>query len=56
MKRICEVCRVFYDDTYRWTYCPHDSFEMNTFVRRSDGEERVVHTVEELQEFLDETR
>jgi hypothetical protein len=23
----CEECGLNYNDTYRWTFCPHDTFE-----------------------------
>jgi hypothetical protein len=26
---LCPTCGRHYDDTYRWTYCPHDTFAAN---------------------------
>lgn len=25
----CNHCGIWYDDTYRWTFCPHDTFLAN---------------------------
>lgn len=25
----CEMCRKYFDDQFRWTYCPHDVFAAN---------------------------
>jgi hypothetical protein len=49
----CESCGLEYDDVYRWTYCPHATFEMRTVVGRR-GQTRVCRTVEELLAWLDE--
>ena len=48
MTRTCEDCGVEYDDTYRYTLCPHERFEMHCkiYVR---GEWRCCHTVEEVR-------
>jgi len=27
MRVTCEKCGLTYNDIYRWTYCPHDTFE-----------------------------
>lgn len=51
----CSECGKRYDDVYRWTYCPHEYFEMNTVVVGSDGKERVAHTVEDLRHMMKET-
>jgi len=50
----CAVCTIDYDDTYRWTFCPHERFEMWCSVVRGDGETRVCTSVAELMDFLDE--
>jgi hypothetical protein len=33
----CAPCGAAYDDEYRWTWCPHDTFVAN------DGENRFAH-------------
>lgn len=33
----CPQCRRGYDDAYRWTFCPHDTFAAN------DGENNFAH-------------
>jgi hypothetical protein len=43
----CPVCQLQYDDTYRNTICPHDSFEMHTGVTVG-GERGCAHTIDEL--------
>lgn len=57
MKRVCDECGLEYDDVYRWTYCPHDHFPMNTLVSWVDEEgvrhEHVATSVDELKEFLE---
>ena len=25
----CERCRLYFDDEFRWTYCPHHTFSAN---------------------------
>lgn len=30
----CPNCGLSYDDTYRWTYCPHEEFHMLTAASR----------------------
>jgi len=25
----CEKCSIYYNDTYRFTFCPHDAFSAN---------------------------
>ncbi len=49
----CPKCGKSYDDTYHWTYCPHDYFEMNTLVADNNGIIGVAHSVEELNAMLD---
>lgn len=34
---VCEKCKAKYDDQFRWTYCPHDTFEAN------DGQNNFAH-------------
>jgi hypothetical protein len=29
----CEICGLVYNDTYRWTNCPHDGFECSPTAR-----------------------
>lgn len=36
MMRTCETCQVTYDDTWCWTYCPHERFISNQDARRKD--------------------
>lgn len=48
----CEKCDALYDDTYRWTFCPHDRFDMATRVLRADGRERICRSINELNELL----
>jgi hypothetical protein len=52
----CEKCGVRYDDTYRFTFCPHERFEMNTTVGNSSGIVGVAHSLEELNRMLKETK
>ena len=52
----CETCQQSYDDTYRWTYCPHEAFEMHCMAVQADGTEKCCHTVESLQEWIYGTR
>ena len=48
----CRKCGKTYDDVYRWTYCPHNSFQMRTEVF-SGGEYRgVATTLEELDRLM----
>lgn len=50
--RECELCGAKYDDLYRWTYCPHDPFQMQSVTTRADGLTRTCHTIEEQDAFL----
>jgi hypothetical protein len=50
----CERCGLSYDDLYRWTYCPHETFEMHTRAVNAAGVERCCHTVEELKAHMKE--
>ena len=25
----CRECEMYYDDTFRWTFCPHEAFSAN---------------------------
>lgn len=52
MQTTCPDCGMAYDDTYRWTFCPHDAFEMHTLAVRADGQEKCCHSVEELDAWL----
>lgn len=47
MKVKCLACGQEYDDTFRNTQCPHESFEMHcgVFV---NGQQGCAHTIEEL--------
>lgn len=38
----CPDCHAVFDDTYRWTFCPHDTFAAN------DGKNNFRHHVESL--------
>lgn len=51
MNTTCNKCKTTYDDTYRWTFCPHETFEMHTKVF-IDGVERCCHSIEELNAVL----
>ena len=51
----CETCEIEYDDVYRLTYCPHESFEMRCRVV-VNGEERIATSVEQLRGWLDEKK
>lgn len=50
MKVRCARCGQEFDDTYRWTFCPHDDFDMRTLVVRPGFPDVVVTTLEELNE------
>ena len=52
--RTCDECGLHYDDTYRWTYCPHEEFEMHTTVHRQGKPDVIAHTVEELHRLMKE--
>lgn len=43
----CEKCQSTYDDVYRWTICPHDTFMAN------DGQNNFAHHPES---YLDVSR
>lgn len=45
------ACGEMYDDVYRWTYCPHDRFEMRTSVTVR-GQQVIARSVEELHRLL----
>ena len=54
MRVTCDKCGKVYDDVYRWTYCPHERFEMNTTVVDGTGQVRgVAHSVERLKELME---
>ena len=55
MEVICPTCGIEYDDTYRLTVCPHETFEMRTAVVVK-GEERVATSVEQLNAWIEEDR
>lgn len=40
----CPKCLARYDDVYRWTYCPHDTFAAN------DGQNSFAHHPESFYE------
>lgn len=48
----CPDCGVAYDNTYRWTRCPHERFEMGSTTMRADGTVRKCRTVTEQSAFL----
>jgi len=48
----CDKCGLEYDDTYRWTFCPHDTFQMDTLAVKGGGSMKRVHSIEELNTFL----
>lgn len=48
----CTECNMIYDDVYSITYCPHNAFQMNTTVIKSNGDSKICTTVEELDEFI----
>lgn len=48
--RRCDDCGDEYDDLYRWTYCPHERFDMRTTVIGPDGAVGVATSIEELDE------
>mgnify|MGYP001575200301 FL=1 len=50
----CGSCRIAYDDVYRFTFCPHERFEMQCMVVRGDGQKKVCISVNEVQAFLAE--
>jgi hypothetical protein len=54
MRVKCEKCGKIYNDTYHWTYCPHDYFEMNTTVSRGGEVIGVAHSVEELKRLMED--
>ena len=49
----CDHCDRAYDDTTRWTICPHDEFPMRCTVS-FHGRTRVCRSLEELNQFLAE--
>jgi len=48
----CAVCGEWFDDTYHWTYCPHEFFQMRTHVYNSKGFVGVATTIEELDRMM----
>ena len=51
---ICEKCGEEYDDVYRWTFCPHEHFEMATTVVGPDGKIRgIARSVDELRQLME---
>lgn len=48
----CDKCGAHYDDTYRWTYCPHDKFAMCTVVSRPDGTTGIATTIEQADRIM----
>lgn len=49
MKVQCNICKLEYEDTYHWTFCPHAWFQMQTLVSFADGSSQVVASVEEMR-------
>lgn len=49
MNIVCPECLQKYDDTYRNTSCPHETFEMHCSVF-VNGQQGCAHTVEELRD------
>ena len=54
MLRLCEDCNKSYDDVYRLTYCPHDSFEMRTQVYAGGVFKGTATTIEQLRSMMKE--
>lgn len=46
----CEKCGKVYDDTYRWTICPHEEFGMAATANRPDGTVGIATTVQQVGE------
>ncbi len=40
---LCATCGTCFDDVYRWTFCPHDTFAAN------DGHNHFAHHPESLR-------
>lgn len=58
----CPTCRTYYDDTYRWTICPHDPFLANdgnnNFSTHPESYLSLVRptaTYDDLLDFLEST-
>jgi hypothetical protein len=51
----CRTCQLEYDDLYKLTYCPHETFEMHTLIT-VHGIERCCHSIEELDTAIEECR
>ena len=49
----CASCYLCYDDTYHWTFCPHERFEMRLVVNRGDGQSKLCTSVAELLDFIE---
>jgi hypothetical protein len=49
----CPKCQLEYDDTYRWTFCPHEQFEMRTRVFHDGKDKGIATSLEELHEMTD---
>ena len=49
----CGDCGKQYDDVYRLTVCPHESFEMRTIVAGPEGVKGVARSVEELHRLME---
>lgn len=48
----CDKCGKHYDDTYYLTYCPHEYFQMRMTWVDSNGESKVITSLEEFDEVL----
>ena len=49
----CAVCNLCYEDTYDWTLCQHEGFEMRCMVARGDGQSKLCTSVAEMMDFLE---
>jgi hypothetical protein len=49
-------CGLEFDDTYRWTFCPHATFEMHTTVVRPGQPDVIATSVEQLHALMNEER
>jgi hypothetical protein len=52
MRVICGDCNLDYDDTYRLTICPHESFPMATSVYRGGELVGVATSVDQLEAMM----
>jgi len=52
---MCSDCGRKYDDVYRLTYCPHETFQMQTIVVGPEGVRGIATSVKELKRLLGES-